>query len=330
MSTANQPEIITAEKFIERVVRDVDAAKSRVWVMSMIVNEDDSTQPFFDALAAAAARGVETKFAADTFTFTELSGRMSGSQAFLSRVRGVARLRKKLRAANIDFSWLGGYTYTLFTGRTHVKWVVIDDVVYSFGGINLYDLGLESADFFVRIVDASLAKRLVAEHQRIVTANAREYSYRSHSFKITDGTVLVDGGFIGDSLIYDRACLLAKKADRIICVSQYCPTGQLARLMRQRQTELYFSSDEHASLMNRVVIWLGSRITGLRSLYRRDEYIHAKYIIFYNSDGSRAAITGSHNFVKAGEYLGTKEIALETRSDKIIDQLEAYTRDEIA
>ena len=324
------PELIKANDFIARVSKDISRAKKRVWVMSMIVNEDASTQPFFDELMRAAERGIDVKFAADTFTFMELSGRMGAGKAFVGRVRGVARLRRKLGQANIHFDWLGGYAYTFFTGRTHVKWVVIDDVVYSFGGINLYDLGLASADLFLRLQDTKLADRLVDEHLRIINANRREYSYRSHYFKTANGNVLIDGGFIGDSLIYDRACHLAEKSTRIICVSQYCPTGKLSKLLRERETELYFSSEDHASLMNRLVIWLGTRVSGLRSQYRRDRYIHAKYIIFYLSDGTRAAITGSHNFVKEGEYLGTKEIALETRSDVIIDLLEAYTRDEIA
>lgn len=330
MTAAATPQLIPADKLIASLVRDIAHAEAHIWVLSMIVNEDDTTEPFFNALIQAADRGVDVRFAADTFTYTELGGRMAFSRKFWRRARNVAKLRRKLRNSRIDFWWLGGYTYTTITGRTHAKWLVIDNVVYSFGGINLYDLGLETADFFIRVEDAELADRLTAEHIRIINANFREYAYHSHSFGSAFGTVLMDGGFVGDSVIYQRVCELAEGAERIVCVSQYCPTGKFAKLLKQHPNlELYYSSMKNSSFMNRLVIWFGRASTGLRSRYTRDRYIHAKYTIFYYPDGKRVAVTGSHNFVKAGVLLGTKEIALETTNAAIIDLLEAYTAEEI-
>ena len=47
-------------------------------------------------------------------------------------------------------------------------------------------------------------------------------------------------------------------------------------------------------------------------------------LVFTFKDGSKAAITGSHNFVNGGALLGTREVALETRDAKIIEQLESF------
>jgi cardiolipin synthase len=48
------------------------------------------------------------------------------------------------------------------------------------------------------------------------------------------------------------------------------------------------------------------------------------------ADGSKVAITGSHNFASGGVWLGTREIALETRDPHIIEQLEQFVVDYLA
>ena len=47
-------------------------------------------------------------------------------------------------------------------------------------------------------------------------------------------------------------------------------------------------------------------------------------------DGSKVAITGSHNFAYTGVLLGTREIALETKDPSIIKQLESFIKKEVA
>jgi cardiolipin synthase len=58
--------------------------------------------------------------------------------------------------------------------------------------------------------------------------------------------------------------------------------------------------------------------------YRRKQYLHAKCIVFYLKNGKRVAITGSHNFVWGGVMLGTREIALQTKSPHVIEQIEDF------
>ena len=52
-------------------------------------------------------------------------------------------------------------------------------------------------------------------------------------------------------------------------------------------------------------------------------------MIFTLEDGSKVAITGSHNFAYTGVLLGTREIALETSDPKIIGQLEKFIDKEV-
>ena len=43
----------------------------------------------------------------------------------------------------------------------------------------------------------------------------------------------------------------------------------------------------------------------------------------------KVAITGSHNFVSGGVFLGTREVALETTNKKIIIQLERFFKEHV-
>ena len=47
-------------------------------------------------------------------------------------------------------------------------------------------------------------------------------------------------------------------------------------------------------------------------------------------DGSKVAITGSHNFAYTGVLLGTREIALETADPQVISELERFIANEVA
>ena len=141
--------------------------------------------------------------------------------------------------------------------------------------------------------------------------------------------VLIDGGIPGDSIIYRRAVKYARKAQRIVLVSQYCPTGELGRLIASKPHEMWFNPARNASNGNRILIAFSMLWTGHRTLYKRKDYLHAKTVIFYLKHGKRVAITGSHNFVRGGVSLGTREIAVQTKDPGVIDQLEAFIQSEV-
>lgn len=318
------PRLLTPRAFLQDAVRKIQAAQSRVLLLTTILNSDDSTDVLFDAITLAAERGLDVSIAADTYTLTELGGHFRFNARSGKRLGGVFTLRRKLTRRGAHFRWLGSYSSTLLNGRTHAKWLIVDNTVYSFGGINLYERGLANTDFFLRFNDVVMADRLAEEHQRIIAADRSGHGYRSHFFGNNDYSILVDGGFFGDSVIYRHACRLAEQAEHIVFVSQYCPTGKLSRIMKKKPTELYFNQWSRAESLNAALIRTSSYFSGNRSLYHRHNYLHAKFMLFTMPNGHKVALSGSHNFVRGGVWLGTREIAIETSNPGVISQLEAF------
>lgn len=299
--------------------------------MSLMFTDDDATDEFVDALESAADRGVSVQIAADTFTYGELGGHFLPYKYYTAKSRATTASAKNLTKKGISFNWLGRFSTTPFTGRTHIKYLIVDDTVFSFGGVNLYTKDFtENNDFMFRCDDARLADDLTHEFSQITKADSKHHAYRSHKFSYGNNFVLTDGGFQGDSIIYRRVCELAKEATDILLVSQYCPTGKLSRILRKKTSKLYFNPPELAGPINKAVISFGMLFTRHKTLYKRNRYLHAKFIIFTMPSGEKIAVTGSHNFVYGGVLLGTREIALETSDKKIIRQLEAFFREHVA
>jgi cardiolipin synthase len=208
---------------------------------------------------------------------------------------------------------------------------VVDDTVYSFGGVNLCNEGLSYTDYMFQIQDQQLALELRDEINRLVVADGKHFAYRSHEFSFKeDSKVLLDGGFQADSIIYRRAYRYARQAKEVLVVSQYCPSGKLGRALKNTDSKLYFNKPASAKFWNKLIIRTGMIFSGHHNSYRRKNYLHAKFIIFTMPDGEKIAITGSHNFMPGSVVFGTKEIALETRDKKIIRQLEAFFAEHVA
>ncbi len=328
---SKSPTLLLPSDYIAEATAAIHKATTRVYFMALMITDDDTTDLFIDALGNAAERGVEVVVAADLFTYGELGGHFLPIKFFTKRSRNTTAMVRELKSKGVQFDWLGRFSTTPFTGRTHIKALVVDDTVYSFGGINLYgkDL-LNNIDYMFRCTDTRLADDIVHEATQITKADRGHYAYRSHKFTFGKDTVLTDGGFQGDSIIFRRACELAKQAEDVLLVSQYCPTGKLGRILKHKKRRLYFNRAELASPINRTVIHIGQVFSGHQTLYTRNRYLHAKFIIFTMPDGEKVAITGSHNFVYGGVLLGTREIALETRNPKIIKQLETFFKKHVA
>ena len=323
--------LLSPHEYIKQATVAIRHAKKRVSFISMVVTNDTATDELLDALATAAKRGVDVHVAGDMFTYTELSGQFIPSHYYSKRVRSTTRMTRTLSQAGVSFHWLGRLNISTVSGRTHSKWCVVDDVVFSFGGVNLYEEATRNTDYMFFTKNVALADKLFTEHERIVRADKRRHSYRSHSLILAQhSTVLFDAGLFGDSIIYQRACELAEQAARITYVSQYCPTGKLTKALRKTNATLYFNTWQNAHGFNRFVIRAGMFLTRQQTAYRRSAYIHAKCMIFELKDGTKVAITGSHNFVHGGVLLGTREIALETSDPEIIRQLETFVTTYIA
>jgi len=317
-------EIFSPPVYAATLVKEIGHANQRVVLFSHILGSDASTNKLIDALCSAAERGVPVEVASDVFTYGIMGGWKSTPLRADERIRALRAMARKFKRSGVKFHWIGQLGPILFAGRMHLKWCVVDDKVYGFGGINLYEEGLQHADYMFGGHDTELGNHIAKEHERIVRDNRLGKVHRSYQFPSLHGTVLVDGGKMGDSIIYKRACELARQAQAITFVSQYCPTGKLGKIMHAKNAKLYFSHWRLARNFNRFLIRVSMAATGYQTSYCRRKYIHAKCIIYTMPDGSKVALTGTHNFVRAGVALGTREIALETSDAHIVAQLEEF------
>lgn len=318
-------------EYVTSITRDINKAKHRIVIFSHIIAYDDSTAELVAALCEAAQRGVAVEVAGDVFTYGILGGWKVVPLKPNERIRALRTMVKKFKKSGVQYRWIGQFGPFLFAGRSHVKWGVVDDKVYTFGGVNLYTKGLhEVVDYMLYETDQNLGDKLVEEQQRIATADRRGKFHRSREFDVQSGTVLIDGGRAGDSIIYRRACELSQKATNIIYVSQYCPTGKLGKIMHERGAQLYFSHWTQATgANNRLLIRVSMFLTGYKTIYARSKFIHAKFILFVMPDGSKVVLSGSHNFVWGGVLLGTREIALESSDPQVVKQLENFLTNHI-
>lgn len=290
----------------------------------MVFADHNTTHELIAELEAAARRGVLVTIAADVFTYGEVSSGFLPLRYYSAGASATDKMVKALKKAGVKFSWLGRNRLTFFNGRTHSKWCVIDNTIFSFGGINIYDTGIKNEDYMFMLEDERLADRLVLEQQRILRAEKKSINYPSVAYEHPKMDIFFDGGFIGQSIIYRRACELAKQANHIVFISQYCPTGRLARILKKKPTEFYYNRPAQAEGLNRFVIAISQYISGLTTSYTQEKYLHAKCIIFTLPDGTKHAISGSHNFAYTGVLLGTREVAIETDDATIIRQLETF------
>lgn len=317
-------EIYSPSAYANALVKDIADSKHRVILFSHILGYDSDTEELIEALCDAAQRGVHVDVASDIFTYGIMGGWKISLLKRNKRIHALRIMVKKFRRSGVHFHWMGQLGPILFAGRMHIKWCVVDDKVYSFGGVNLYEEGLRYADYMFGGIDAKLGDHLTKEHERIVRTYHFGKTHRSYKFSTLHGSALIDGGKIGDSIIYKRACELAQLAENITFISQYCPTGKLGKIMQAKGAKLYFSHWHLAHGLNRLFIQASMTLTGYRTLYRRQTFIHAKCIIYTMPDGHKVALTGTHNFVRGGVALGTREIAMETSDPHIITQLESF------
>lgn len=322
--------LILPDQYVAEAAKAMRSATTRIYLLSMVIADHPKTHELIAELEAAAARGVEVVVMADVFTYGEVSGGFLPIRYYSHGARDTNRMVRSFKHTGVKFTWVGRARLTLFNGRTHSKWCVVDDTVFSFGGVNMYNMGVENVDYMFSLTDARLADRIVAEHKRLQEAERRVTNVSSVAYEFKDDlSVLFDGGIIGQSVIYRRACELAEQATSIVFVSQYCPTGKLARILKKKPIALYYNRVSQALGLNKLVIGSSQFVSGLKTLYEKDTYLHAKFIIFTMSDGTKRAISGSHNFAYTGVLLGTREVAVETADPAIIKQLEDFLQHEV-
>lgn len=323
-------ELVTSKQYSQSVVDSILRARQRVYVLALIVQQSRDTSAIINALNLASHRGVDVRVMMDFSTYAYLNGFFRPSSIHAGKSRYATDMVNRLQTSGVTCQWLGQYQPFFFAGRTHSKWIIADNEVFSFGGINLQSRFSDERDYMFHLRDSRSADILSDIHHSIARVDRHEAYLRSSQIPTERGTILIDGGLPGDSVIYRRAIELAKQAKHILITTQYCPTGRLASIIKKTAHQAYFNEPTQANSLTRALIWFGKNRTGIKNSYRYQPYIHAKYMVFTLDNDKKVAITGSHNFISYGGLLGTREVALETSDAEIIEQIEAYNEKYIA
>ena len=322
--------IVSAKDYPTRLAEEIANAKTRVLITTMTLSNDcPEVDVIIDSLIFAAKRSVSVSVTADSMTYLEPKEHLLELVGRLDRVKQSKALGRKLRKAGVDFRWLGETKVGLI-GRVHSKWAVVDDVVYSFGGVNLDRHSFKNIDYMIRSENHELANFLADAHERIRSADRGGYSLKNVSKEFDNATIIIDGGRAIRSAIYNRAKQLTRSAKNVTFVSQYCPSGSLAKLLKTTNNKLYFNPPETTKTLNTLVIKSAMKLSRFTTSYSKNSYLHAKCMIFEMVGGEKIALTGSHNFASLGILLGTREIALETNDPQLIADLENFISNNIA
>jgi cardiolipin synthase A/B len=320
-------QLLLPEEYYQQLSADVARARQRIVLAAMVIVADAKIAPLLQAMAAAAKRGVAVHILTDVFYKAPMERERGQSFAEHRRIiTATGELFAELQAEGVRISCVGKLGLNPFAGRSHVKISIVDDTVYSFGGVNASQGAFDNADYMLCITDKTLAVQL----QKLVAQIANDKLLPDQELPLGPGaSVLFDGGTRGKSTIYEHACQLAAEAKRIYYVSQMVPSGRLGELIKQTDYKVYFNQPEQGRLFLRLSLLADGLRAGISSSYHRERFIHAKFILFELKDGSRALLSGSHNFSWRGVAYGTKEIALCSADEALWQSLAKFLRQEI-
>ncbi|WP_062071489.1 cardiolipin synthase [Demequina sediminicola] len=122
---------------IETIVRDIEAARKTVFIEYYAMTLDDTTQPLFDALVAAKARGVDVRVMYDTWG----SKKYPGKKPMLASLDDAGIAYEAILPLHPP-----GKSYVRPDLRNHRKIVVIDNAIGYTGSQNMIDRAYHRKD----------------------------------------------------------------------------------------------------------------------------------------------------------------------------------------
>jgi phosphatidylserine/phosphatidylglycerophosphate/cardiolipin synthase-like enzyme len=222
------------------------------------------------------------------------------------------------------------YPWTVFSGRSHTKAFIMDDIAYYGGGLNLSEASFACHDFMLRDTRPAVADqilRVMNETQVRKPQDDKVVEIDCHN------KLIIDGGQPETSSILRRATELAQVAVRAWYVSQFAPDAHLLDALVAVPGETYAKYNTfHSNIgpINKIASLSNDFFARkLVNRYDGDRKIHAKCLVVELADGSLTALTGSHNLNSEGVYLGTKEISLESTDQMLCKRLIKYIETEV-
>lgn len=327
--------VLNDHEYHAEVIRKVRATKAgdRVALMTMSFDPlEEIVAALMQELIAAAKRQVRVTLNVDAHCFMMHDMTALPTGPLYTHPNSVPRKRRGFSTKLLILDALrdsgGSYRITNiperplsnpFSGRSHIKFTVINDTAYV-GGCNLSKTwGL---DLMVRLKDKKTVEwiydfMISVEQKGNPVAVLDGKDIRVPIDK--DTVLLVDAGRKRQSLIYTEALSLIDQAKEwIVLTCQFFPgraTAEHVAAARARgvKVTLYFNPTSTRAKVQRLAFWFAERQE--RNKYPAElfqhqlppglPHLHAKLLAT-----EQAAIIGSHNYVVQGVAFGTAEAAI--------------------
>jgi cardiolipin synthase len=322
--------LMPAADYYAELLRVIPQAQERVVLHAMIISwTPELARTLLPVLRGALQRGVQMELVGDIYTKSWLT--YFSEYTLHSKPGGMWRhtlaVNRELSSLGAHITYIGRIEANPFKGCCHSKITIIDDIVYTFGGVNYSDASFTDNDYMFCVRDRTLANRF----EQLVRTIATNRPIMDDTSEVLDATttLLFDGGAADTSIIYDTACTLVSQAKHVLYVSQFPPSGRLGKIMAQKSCTCYCNRPSQAGFPFNLAFALDTRRYGTTNHYMHDTYIHAKYIMTEDADGSKHVLSGSNNFSWSGVHFGTKEIAMHSTDPAIWQALDAYTKKNI-
>lgn len=320
--------VVETQKYYDQLTELLPRAKKRIVLVSMCVLWGDKTGPLLQEIEKAMDRGVRVHVLLDVYTRLGLGAKES-KQSFQKHFAQTLDFLKSIQQKGARIDIVGKIGLNPFKGRYHLKLTVVDDVCFSFGGVNFVDSAFTNHDYMCYGKNAALGDCLEQIATRI--GNARVALSDGEVPIGEEASVLFDGGKPRHSTIYERATELARQAKHIWYVSQMAPSGALAQAMRNTTSSCYFNRPEQIlEAPARYAVAFDQQRYRTKNNYRGDRYIHAKFMLFELHDGTKALVSGSNNFSWRGVAFGTQEIALYSENVALWEQLQSFIKNHVS
>lgn len=325
-------DLVGAHAYYPELTEAMDRAKKRILIHAMNISWNGSLAPIADVLHQALDRGVDVTLVGDIYSkFDDTIDRLSGNRAIHKGWRHTQRVNKGLQAAGARIDYLGTLGLNPFRHRCHSKVTIVDDTVYTFGGINFFDKAKQWHDYMLRVAaNASFADSMESLVSDIVGGRLLDHDMTTELD--AHNKMIFDIGVPGMSAIYSAACDLVQGARKVWLVTQYPPSGKLCKALDATNATCYFNrlQPQFASFPTNLAIAIDTFRHPTKNHYRKQQYLHAKFILAEMQDGSKQLLSGSHNFSYRGVRYGTKEIALLSSDEHLWQQLYGFLQHEIA
>lgn len=335
MATVQSP-----QQFLADFIHLSKNAKKRIFLQSMIFESGKVVTELEPIFIEKAKAGVDVHISTDWIAHRYAGKDVTIIQPLFGSEYKLMRdfqerskiLENKLQRAGATITITNGFNpfSPIFPilKRNHRKIYVIDDTAW-IGGINFFDKGFEVMDFMVKFTDPELVTVITEEFQKVTERRPKS------NYKVAcndDYEILLDAGLLGKSVIYDEAITLAKRAKKSITfASQFIPDGPLldalinasgrgvhVTIITDRKEDKGFTTFPY----NIPYMLFKKKLKNNKEihLFHQPGPIHVKLLLV---DGENA-IFGSHNLVNVGVLLGTAEIAVKTKDERLVKDLEKF------